>query len=266
MLSKNEAKEETAITAGQELKPVPVVVEQQKLVTDDIVVKKPPATPVNKTPIVAKQQSHLSIKPIKLSAPELAKLKYQQGLKQQNKGDLAKAQQSWREALVAQPNLHGARESLAASFYGANQVDNALAILQQGTALYPDYENYRILMAQILFKQQRAKAALEVLDQPHKNKGASNEALALAGAIAQSLMLWPQAQHNYQALYARQPQYGKWLIGLAISLDAQSKHDAAQQHYQEFLRLPNVDSSLSQYAQERLKQIKKKIQIREHNG
>lgn len=266
LLSKNEAKEETAITAGQELKPVPVVVEQQKLVTDDIVVKKPPATPVNKTPIVAKQQSHLSIKPIKLSAPELAKLKYQQGLKQQNKGDLAKAQQSWREALVAQPNLHGARESLAASFYGANQVDNALAILQQGTALYPDYENYRILMAQILFKQQRAKAALEVLDQPHKNKDASNEALALAGAIAQSLMLWPQAQHNYQALYARQPQYGKWLIGLAISLDAQSKQDAAQQHYQEFLRLPNVDSSLSQYAQERLKQIKKKIQIREHNG
>jgi len=199
----------------------------------------------------------LSITPVKLTALELAQLKYRQGLKQQGSGDIETAQQSWQQSLRAQPSFHQARESLAASYYGAQQTNQALGILEQGSNAYPQYQGYRVLMAQILFKQQRLKLALAALEKPYMNSRSSDESLALAGSIAQTLSLWTQAEQNYRVLNLRDPINDKWLISLAISLDGQGKINEAQTKYRQFLQLSNTDLALGRYAKERLRQLDK---------
>jgi len=210
--------------------------------------------------------SSLSIKPVKLTALEVAQLKYQQGLKQQDLGKITAAQQSWIQALQVKPNLHNARESLAASYYGANQITDALATLEQGILSFPTHQSFSVMTAQILYKQQRPKLALVKLNSPYSRHDSSDESLALAGSIAQSLALWPQAQQNYQVLHQRQPHHPKWLIGLAISLDGQGKAVSARDKYQQFLRLPDLDQALSSYADERIIQLERHIETRENNG
>lgn len=258
--------EQTSLPVINARKRQPVIAEQKDIVVEDDTPQQKQIQEQVVKPLPAKQNTHLSIKPVKLSASELAALKYNQGLKQQQQGELVEAQQSWRQALAAQQSLHDARESLAASFYGANRVDSALGVLERGKQLYPDHEGYRIMMAQILFKQQRAKLALATLEQPFNNENSSNEALVLAGSIAQNLTLWHQAEQNYQVLNLRQPKQSKWLIGLATSLDGQGKLESAKYYYQQFLSITGIEGALSQYATERLNQIEQQIQTREDNG
>ena len=216
---------------------------------------------VEKTPNVAAIEStpepSFSITPVSLTASELAMLKYQQGRKLQREGQLDLAKTAWRDALQALPSLHKARESLAASYYGANNVTKALNILHQGNKTYSQYDGYRLLIAQIYFQQQQPQLALSSLAQPYLSDKASNEALALAGSLAQQLKRWSQAQRNYQRLNQRQPTNAKWLIGLAISLDAQQQTQKALAAYQSFMAMSGVDKSLYQYAHKRASTLKK---------
>lgn len=214
--------------------------------------------PVIKSAEKIDKKSELSITTVQVTGRELAKLKYQQGLKQQQSGAIAQAQIKWREALTADPSFHLARESLAASFYGARRTQDALAVLNQAVIIFPTYENYRMLKAQILFKQQKPAQALAALNNPFTNSKSSDEALALAGSIAQSLSLWPDAERNYRLLNQRQPSNGNWLISLAISLDGQGKTSEAIAFYQQFILLPGNTQALNSYAKQRLKQLNSK--------
>jgi len=223
-------------------------------VTDEVQKKPKPVT-----------EPELSIKAVALTPHELARLKYQQGVKQQKNGEISKAQQLWLASLRANAGHHAARESLAASYYGANDMPNALAVLELGRIAFPQYEGYRLLMAQIYFTQQQAPQALSVLEQPYLRLSSSNNALELAASIAQHLGRWRDAELNYLPLHQRQSDNAKWLIGLATSLDGQNKSKAALVKYQQFLMLPNGDDALYQYATERIKQLKNLL-IRESNG
>jgi len=208
----------------------------------------------------------LTIKAVELTSHELATLKYQQGLKQQKNGQISAARQSWQASLRANSALHVARERLAASFYGANEMNNALAMLELGKQAFPQHEGYRLLMAQIYFSQQQPQQALAVLAKPHLSLSSSNAALELAASIAQHLQLWQQAQLNYLPLHRRQPSEAKWIIGLAISLDGQNKKIAALNKYEQFIMLPNHDDALYQYAKGRIKQLKILLPTREKHG
>jgi len=226
----------------------------------------PVAEVVQAKSVAVKKKPQLSIEPVALTPLQVAQLKYQQGLKQQNAGRLQRAQQSWRASLSAQPDFHQARESLAASYYGANDSGSALALLQQGSRDFPLYEGYRLLTAQILFSAKQPQQALAALNKPYMNPQASDQALSLAGSIAQSLESWPQAELNFQRLVSRNSSNSKWLIGLAIAFDAQQKSTQAIKAYQQFLALPNVEKSLYQYAKGRLSQLKTQSQTREQHG
>ncbi|PKF56736.1 hypothetical protein CW748_09670 [Alteromonadales bacterium alter-6D02] len=207
------------------------------------------------------QPAQLSIKPVQLSEEQLAQLKYQKGLKLQSKGELVEAREAWLKAISIQVDLHQAREQLAASYFGANDVARALAILKQGIVLFPDYEGYRLLGAQIHYQQQQVQLALDMLQQPYLKATASIHALSLAGSLAQQLTLWPQAQQSYQKLVELEPGKAQWLIGLAIALDAQGQTAQALVFYMKLLVIPNLDKSLYDYAVERVKLLQ-----RDQNG
>ena len=97
---------------------------------------------------------------------------------------------------------------------------------------------------------------LNALNSPYLHAYSSLDNLALAGSLAQQLEVWPQAQLNYQKLHQLEPDNQDWLIGLAISFDAQQNVPQAIQGYLRLLKLPKIDKTLYDYAHERLLYLK----------
>ncbi len=240
-------KEQPVVKAPIEKAPLPVKRTPTKVVSQ-------PVTVVGKSKPNGNET--LSIKTVQLTTQELAQLKLKQGLRFQSNGQLKKSRQYWREALHADSSLHQARELLAASHFGANESISALQILQQGIQYYPKHDSYRLLMAQIYYQLEQLNLALNALNSPYLHAYSSLDNLALAGSLAQQLEVWPQAQLNYQKLNQLVPDNQDWLMGLAISFDAQQNVPQAIQGYFRLLKLPQIDKTLYDYAHERVLYLK----------
>jgi len=193
----------------------------------------------------------LTIKHVELTSVEAAALLLKQGREQAKLGLVFKAQDSWRASLVALPSQHQARELLARSHVNQNNLTQALDLLARGIALFPQQWSHKLLAAKIHLHNQQPSQALLALDHPYRFNEVEVELLELAGSLAQQLQQWPQAQSNYSALISRDNSNHKWLLGLAIALDAQAK-PAAILRYQQLLMLPNIEPVLIDYAKQRL--------------
>lgn len=210
----------------------------------------------NKEPV---KQQKLSITPVKMSTTELAQLKLTQGLKAQKVGEIGKAQEHWQEALTLEPSLHDARVQLAASYFGENNVQKAIALLSDGNKKYEIFDGYRLLAAQIYYQSNELDKALLTLNSPYLDSDASTENLTLAASIAQQLKRWPVAMANYQQLVNRQQNNPQWLLGLAIAQDAQQLTPKALQNYQQLLMFTR-DQGIYNYAQQRISALQSELE------
>ena len=210
----------------------------------------------NKEPV---EQQKLSITPVKMSTTELAQLKLTQGLKAQKIGKIGAAQSHWQEALTLVPSLHDARVQLAASYYGENNVQKAIALLSDGNKKYGTFDGYRLLAAQIYYQSNELDKALSTLNSPYLNSDASDENLTLAASIAQQLKRWPVAMANYQQLVNRQQNNPQWLLGLAIAQDAQQLTSKALKNYQQLLMFTR-DQGIYNYAQQRINALQSELE------
>ena len=92
-----------------------------------------------------------------------------------------------------------------------------------------------MLAAQIYYQSNKLDKALSILNNPYLDENASDENLTLAASIAQQLKRWPAAMENYQQLVSRQQNNPQWLLGLAISQDAQQMASKALKNYQKLI-------------------------------
>ncbi|MGB0834555.1 MAG: tetratricopeptide repeat protein [Psychrobium sp.] len=247
-------------------------VKQQQVTQSDVAVETKIVKPVKsaveqKAPVITskKPKKKLSITPVEVSPQEVANLKFQQGLKAQKVGKIELAQKRWLEALKLEPTLHDARIQLAASYYGENNSPDALKILDEGNSKYPNFDGYRLLAAQIYYQANEFSRALAVLDNPYLDGAASEENLTLAASIAQQLKRWPMAMNNYQQLVNRQGNNPQWLLGLAISQDAQKLSQQALKHYRQLLTLTS-DQAVYDYATGRIAVLQQELVERGQNG
>lgn len=248
------------------------IVQQQQVTPTNAVVEtkivKPTKSLVEqKTPLATNKapKKKLSITPVEVSPQEVANLKFQQGLKAQKVGKIELAQKRWLEALKLEPILHDARIQLAASYYGENNSPDALKILDEGNSKYPNFDGYRLLAAQIYYQANEFSRALAVLDNPYLDSSASEENLTLAASIAQQLKRWPVAMNNYQQLVNRQGNNPQWVLGLAISQDAQQLSQQALKQYQHLLTLTG-DLGVYDYAAGRIAVLQQELAERGQNG
>lgn len=238
-----------AESKGQLVTPEPILVK-------NTAVHLPPPT-VDKT--------RLSITPVSMSSAEIAQLKFSQGMKFQKLGKIDKAQASWRKALTIAPMLHEARIQLAASFYGENNPNKALELLFKADKKFPTFTGYRLLAAQIYYQLGQSAQALSALENPYLIKNIAKENLTLAASLAQQLKDWPQAQKNYQALVTREYDNSKWVLGLAIALDAQRFNEKALRQYIHLVTL-HIDKAVHEYAQQRISVLTQELELRGSNG
>lgn len=215
---------------------------------------------------ITKINQSLSITPIEMSDAEVAQLKLNQGIKEQQLGRIEKAQQHWQQALALNPELHDARLQLAASFYGANEISKTIDLLLKATYQFPAYDGYRLLASQVYYQQDQLEQALSILNSPFLTPNAATENIVLAGSLAQQLQQWEISLSNYQVLTQRDNSNSQWLLGVAIAYDALGQSEQAYNNYAQIITLSNVDNTIIEYAKQRMSVLKNLINSRGNNG
>jgi MSHA biogenesis protein MshN len=231
----------------------------------DVVAKSPPvvAKPESEPILVAQVNSVDKAKPapsaksgevvieqVELTPQQLAKKAQERAKKALDSNNLAEALKNYHEALRYTPTNDEVRRRLSALYYGKGEVRKAAEILQKGIALDPDNGQLRLSLAKMLMKEKQGEAALTVLSTlPHS---ASVEYLSLRAVLAQKAKQDDLALQSYQKLVEREPESGRWWLGLGIQQERAFDLDSAKASYQHAITKLGLSSQTQQFIRDRL--------------
>jgi len=231
----------------------------------DVVAKSPPAVakPKSEPILVAQVNSVDKAKPapsaksgevvieqVELTPQQLAKKAQERAKKALDSNNLAEALKNYHEALRYTPTNDEVRRRLSALYYGKGEVRKAAEILQKGIALDPDNGQLRLSLAKMLMKEKQGEAALTVLSTLPQS--ASVEYLSLRAVLAQKAKQDDLALQSYQKLVEREPESGRWWLGLGIQQERAFDLDSAKTSYQQAITKLGLSSQTQQFIRDRL--------------
>ncbi|WP_345778749.1 tetratricopeptide repeat protein [Shewanella sp. Isolate7] len=253
--SKTEPKTELKTEPKTESNAEPSV--ESKLVVKSRPVAKPQAAAEAQasTAKAVKQTGTMAVTEVKLSPEALAEKRFSQGKSAQEGGQLSQAATDFSEAISLNPALHGARQHLAALYYGQGQLGEANKVLEQGLALYPGEFDYALMLARVLQAQDDSQGALAVLGKIPDDHLLAKQKWVMQSHLAQQASAFTLAEESYRRLARVEPNQAKWWMGLAYALDSQQKFTGAKQAYGQALGLPGLSQQASDFIQQRLAQL-----------
>ncbi|MEH0688587.1 tetratricopeptide repeat protein [Vibrio cholerae] len=187
---------------------------------------------------------------VELTPAQLAEKAQARGQKALESNNLKEALEHYHQALNYTPEDIEIRKRLAALYYGKGEVRKSVDMLQKGISLDKENNDLRIALATLLIKEQQNTAALTAV--AYLPRQASVEYLSLRAALAQKQQQNALAKESYQALTEREPDSGRWWLGLAIAKERAFELDGAQQAYQQALSNLGLSSQSQQFARDRL--------------
>ncbi|HIF9205310.1 tetratricopeptide repeat protein [Photobacterium damselae] len=196
------------------------------------------------------EPEQLSIKTVTLNNRQLADLEYNRAEKALAQADSQQAIISLQKAVKYRPDWIEARQKLAATLYGQGSVRGAIATLEEGLELAPQQPVLRLTLAKLLAQESQPEAALAILNSVPAN--APMPYLVMRGALAQEVKNNAIALNSYQQLLNRQPQNGRWWLGLAIAAERSNNKAKATMAYQQALKYGHISQQSIQFAQQRL--------------
>ncbi|WP_281212704.1 tetratricopeptide repeat protein [Shewanella insulae] len=233
--------------------------------TDPVAAPKGEAKPIAKPQAVRVEQASdtktvkangsMEVTEVKLSPEALAEKRFSQGKSAQEGGQLSQAVNDFSEAIRLKPALHGARQHLAALYYGQGQLGEAKTVLEQGLALYHQEIDYALMLARVLEAQGDSQGALAVLGKIPDDHLLAKQKWVLQSHLAQQASEFTLAEESYRRLARVEPTQAKWWMGLAYALDSQQKYTSAKQAYGQALGLPGLSQQASDFVQQRLAQL-----------
>lgn len=159
------------------------------------------------------------------------------------------------EAIRLDPTLHGARQHLAALYYGQGQLGEAKTVLQQGLARYPQELDYALMLAKVLEAQGDSQGALAALGTIPDDHLLAKQKWVQQSHLSQQASQFALAEESYRRLARVEPTQAKWWMGLAYALDSQQKYTSAKQAYGQALGLSGLSQQASDFIQQRLAQL-----------
>ncbi|WP_238786834.1 tetratricopeptide repeat protein [Ferrimonas lipolytica] len=187
----------------------------------------------------------LQVQPSPLSPQQLAQQLWQQA---QTETD---PRATLQRALELDPELHQARVALISLM----PVDEAERLLQRALAQYPRYAGYAIVAAQRAINRDEHTLAQQWL-QFSQSLSVEPVQLAQRATLLQQLQQHEMAAQDWQQLAQLQPNNPNWWVSLAYNLEFIASSDQAINAYQQALLLPGLDASATDYAQQRLQQLR----------
>ncbi|EEY46339.1 MSHA biogenesis protein MshN [Vibrio mimicus VM223] len=195
-------------------------------------------------------QPVMIVEQVALTLEQLAQKALQRAQKAMESNDFQMAVNAYGEALRYTPDDDTTRQKLAALYYGKGDGRKAFDLMQAGIERNPDREVLRLALAKLLAKEKQDVAALVPL--AYLPPQPSVEYLSLRAALAQKTKQDEMALQSYQQLTEKDPNNGRWWLGLAIQQERALQWSAAQQAYQQALNKVGLSSQSQAFIHQRL--------------
>lgn len=202
--------------------------------------------------IATEPKPQLKIERLPETPQQMVQRLKQQAVTAQQNGHFSTAVESWQSMLKIAPENAEAWLGLAQVWQLQGQNQTAYNILLQALQQGVSDVSIQLQLAQLAVQQQNWQQAAEFLTTDF-NILAAPEYYGLRATVQQQLGQHPQALQGFQALLQLQPQQGRWWLGAALSLEAMSQPEQAQQYYRQALQWSNNLSAASRhFIQQRL--------------
>lgn len=142
-------------------------------------------------------------------------------------GDTPAALKDLNDLLALEPRNTSARKRLSSLEFAQGNPKRAAFLLDQGIKLSPNDSSMRLMLARLLFRENRNPQALSILNDHPKNVIADNDLLSFRAALAEKEKDYATSLQDYAVLLQRQPGNARWMLGLAISQDKQKMIEEA---------------------------------------
>ncbi|EJL6376016.1 tetratricopeptide repeat protein [Vibrio cholerae] len=190
------------------------------------------------------------VEQVSLTPEQLAQKALQRAQKAMESNELQTAVSAYTEALRYTPHDEMARQKLAALYYGKGDGRKAFDLMQAGIERNPDGEVLRLALAKLLVKEKQEASALVPL--AYLPSQPSIEYLSLRAALAQKTKQDEIARESYQQLTEKDPNNGRWWLGLAIQQERALQWPAAQHAYQQALNKVGLSRQSQAFIHQRL--------------
>lgn len=195
-------------------------------------------------------EKSMSVQQIKLMPSELATKAISRAEKALEANDSVTAINAYSAALRYVPSDEVSRMKISALLYGKKQLQEAVKVLQKGIKRDNDSVKLRYALAQLLVKEKQPQAALSVLE--YIPLDVTTEYIALRGALAQQINYSDLAIESYRMLVDKEPENGRWWLGLAISLERKGELSTALDAYKKSMLNAGLSSNSQAFARDRL--------------
>lgn len=212
----------------------------------------PPAKPARTAP---SERPKANIRRVPETPAQRAAHDYDQAVKALRDGDSTRGEALLRKALARKPVFADARLLLAGVLMRAHRNKAALKILTEGIEQGGGGRSrLALLKARIFAQRGQLPAAVSVLEHNAPNLRGHAAYHARLAAYEEQAAQYAAAATEYRALVATSPGNARWWLGLAIALDQQGKAGAATA-YGKALDAGGLPSRASAYAHSRLKAL-----------
>ncbi|WP_425666117.1 tetratricopeptide repeat protein [Vibrio tubiashii] len=201
----------------------------------------------------AATQGEVVIEQVELTPEQLSAKAQERAKKALDSNNLTDALNHYAESLRYTPANKQVRKRLAALYYGKGEVRKAADLLQKGIALDSDDSTLRLSLAKMLMKEQQNAVALTVLSTLPNSVPV--EYLSLRAALAQKEKQDQLALQSYQQLVQREPESGRWWMGLGIQQERAFQLADAKSSYSQALTKLGLSNQSQQFIRDRISLI-----------
>ena len=173
-----------------------------------------------------------------------------------NQGRAELAFDAYAGALRFDPKHAAARQALVALLMGSGRVAEAQGVLREGLAALPDNTAWAMLLARLQVEGGDRAGALATLDGALPYAKNQPDYHAFVGTLLQMQGRHKEAIAHYDIAVRLSPASGRWLTGLAISLEEEKQLPEAREAYQRALATNTLAPDLRAFVERKLVQLK----------
>jgi MSHA biogenesis protein MshN len=188
--------------------------------------------------------------------PERASAEYRNAVDLMNQGRAEPAIDAYAGALRLDPKHAAARQALVALLMGRGRGAEAQGVLREGLAVLPENTAWAMLLARLQVESGDKAGALATLDGALPYAKNRPDYHAFVGTVLQLQGRHKDAIAYYEIAVRLSPDSGRWLTGLAISLEEEKRLPEAREAYQRALATNTLGADLRAFVERKLGQLK----------
>ncbi|WP_415899521.1 tetratricopeptide repeat protein [Neptuniibacter sp. QD48_11] len=173
-----------------------------------------------------------------------------------NQGKLADAETLLLKSIAEQvSNSLASRRLLATLYLSTGNQQKAERVLSDSLVLFPSDTALRKLQARIWLTSDQQIQAVSLLEKDKPAMKQDTEFYELLASAYQQSGNYTKSAQNYYQLLQLNNQVPRWWVGLGYAFEQSQRFHDALNAYRSAAKIPSIDSSLKQYAQQRVQAL-----------